>query len=150
MEDYDDSDQGYDEEFEDDSTSSRQPFEVKIQSSNYNMLQSPFDITKLPGVSFDGKLMYCEPLKSMYDPESKLLYLNQSIYDRLRKLSPDLSRRCSIEEIQKALNIESADKSKEYQIPHKIIILGDQKIDYPDFDAIDRMSKDAQSDNACK
>ena len=150
MEDYDDSDQGYDEEFEDDSTSSRQPFEVKIQSSNYNMLQSPFDITKLPGVSFDGKLMYCEPLKSMYDPESKLLYLNQNIYDRLRKLSPDLSRRCSIEEIQKALNIESTDKSKKYQIPHKIIILGDQKIDYPDFDAIDRMSKDAQSDNACK
>ena len=150
MEDYDDSDQGYDEEFEDDSTSSRQPFEVKIQSSNYNMLQSPFDITKLPGVSFDGKLMYCEPLKSMYDPESKLLYLNQNIYDRLRKLSPDLPRRCSIEEIQKALNIESTDKSKKYQIPHKIIILGDQKIDYPDFDVIDRMSKDAQSDNACK
>ena len=86
----------------------------------------------------------------MYDPESKLLYLNQNIYDRLRKLSPDLSRRCSIEEIQKALNIEPTDKSKEYQIPHKIIILGDQKIDYPDFDAIDRMSKDAQSDNACK
>ena len=145
-EDYYEDDFGFDEE---DDTPSRQSFEVRIQSTNYQLQSSPADITKLPGVSFEGRLLYIESVKSMYDPNTGEIYLNQIAYNTLRQKDPNIPRKATIQQIQDALN-KDTDKSKEFQIISKVINFDGKIIKVPDIEAIIQMVKDSKSDNACK